>query len=90
MKNTWAIFSRNFENIIQDNYSVDSIKYCNFAYIKGEISINSEPDADGYVTTSKKRVEKIINRIKPGEERRELYVDARDLQSEDSSSDSDY
>lgn len=71
--NSWAIFSRNFENILKDNYSTNSAKYKNFAYVMGEMS-----NDDG----SKKRVGTTVNRIQPGEERRELYVDARDLQSE--------
>ena len=35
-ENTWAIFSKNFENILQDEYSTDETKYCNFAYVAGE------------------------------------------------------
>lgn len=71
--NSWAIFSRNFENILKDNYSTNSTKYKNFAYVMGEVS-----DNDG----TKRRVSTTVNRIKDNEERRELYVDARDIQSE--------
>ena len=71
-ENTWAIFSRNFENILEDRYSTDTTQYCNFAYVAGEI-------ADG---ENKKRVAITVDRVKDGEERRELYVDARDIQSE--------
>lgn len=67
--NTWAIFSRNFENIVDDEYSTDETKYCNYAYVAGEDSGNS-------------RVVVEVNRIQEGEERKELYVDARDIQSE--------
>lgn len=73
-ENAWAIFSRNFENVLKDNYSINSTKYKNFAYVEGEIS-----EENG---TTKRRVNTTVNRIKDGEERRELYVDARDLQSE--------
>ena len=68
-ENTWAIFSRNFENILEDSYSLDETKYCNFAYVAGE-------------TGDKRRVVITIDKIKNGEERKELYVDARDIQSE--------
>lgn len=68
-ENTWAIFSRNFENILEDEYSVDETQYHNFAYVAGEDSGNN-------------RVIVEVNRVKEGEERKELYVDARDLQSE--------
>ena len=75
--NTWAIFSRNFENILDDEYSIDSTKYRNFAYVKGEFEIKSPPDEDGNVTITKKIIERTVNRVKEGEERREIYVDAR-------------
>lgn len=88
--NSWAIFSKNFENILEDEYSTNNTKYCNFAYVKGEIEERSEPDEEGNVTITKKRVDKVINRVKQGEERRELYVDARDLQKDDETSDSEY
>lgn len=67
--NSWAIFSRNFENITEDEYSTDETQYRNFAYVAGE-------GAGG------NRVVVEVNRVKPGEERKELYVDARDIQSE--------
>lgn len=44
----------------------------------------------GNVTITKKRIERTIDRIKPGEERKELYVDARDLQSDENTSASEY
>lgn len=80
--NTWAIFSRNFENILEDEYSMDETKYCNFAYVMGEVEEEIGTDSEGNTIKSKKRVDVIVNRIKEGEERKELYVDARDLQSE--------
>lgn len=75
--NTWAIFSRNFENILQDEYSTDTTKYCNFAYVAGEDKGES-------------RVVIEVNKIKENEERRELYVDARDLQKDDKITDTEY
>lgn len=88
--NSWVIFSRNFENILEDNYCIDNRNYRNFAYVKGEIEVKSAPDEDGNVTITKKRIERTINRIKEGEERKELYVDARDLQSDDNTTASEY
>ena len=76
-KNTWAIFSRNFENILQDEYSTDNTKYCNFAYVAGE-------------EKSENRVIVEVNRIKENEERRELYVDARDLQKSEDTTEAEY
>ena len=67
--NTWAIFSRNFENITQDEYSYDETKYRNFAYVAGE-------------DTGGNRVIVEVDRVKEGEKRKELWVDARDIQSE--------
>ena len=81
-ENTWAIFSRNFENILEDEYSIDPTKYCNFAYVAGEREEVIGQNADGTTKTTKKRIITTVNRIKDGEERKELYVDARDLQSE--------
>lgn len=81
-KNTWAIFSRNFENILEDRYSTDTTQYCNFAYVAGEIDEETGTNEDGTAKTTKKRVVITVDKIKDGEERRELYVDARDIQSE--------
>lgn len=81
-ENTWAIFSRNFENILEDRYSVDVTKYCNFAYVAGEVEEQTGTNEDGSINTTKKRIVITVDRIKEGEERRELYVDARDIQSE--------
>ncbi len=76
-KNTWAIFSRNFENILQDEYSTDTTKYCNFVYVAGE-------------EKAENRVIVEVNRIKENEERRELYVDARDLQKDENTTEAEY
>lgn len=88
--NTWAIFSRNFENILEDEYSNDETKYCNFAYVEGELEEQTQTNEDGSQSTKKRRVEVTVNRIKDGEERKELYVDARDLQKDEGMTDSEY
>lgn len=76
-ENTWAIFSKNFENILQDEYSTDETKYCNFAYVAGE-------------DKAENRVIVEVNKIKENEERKELYVDARDLQKDEETTDEEY
>ncbi len=81
-ENTWAIFSRNFENILENEYSTDNTQYCNFAYIAGEVNEKTGTNEDGTTKTTKKRIIATVDRVKEGEEHRELYVDARDLQSE--------
>jgi len=78
-QNTWAIFSRNFENIVNEEYATDITKYCNFAYVDGE-----ENKQTG------NRVTQTVNRIKQKEERIELYVDARDLQKDENMTDEEY
>lgn len=88
--NTWAIFSRNFENILEDEYSLDTTKYCNFAYVAGEIEEKVGANEEGAEQTIKKRVVETVDRIKEGEERRELYVDARDLQKDEETTEAEY
>lgn len=79
--NTWAIFSKNFENVTDSTYNTDKTKYCNFAYVEGEVQ-----DENG----EKHRVGTTVDRIKEGEERIELYVDARDLQKDEETTDAEY
>lgn len=67
--NTWATFSEKFENIATTSYSRNK-DYKNYAYVAGA----GEGEA---------RVIEIVDQIKVGEPRRELYVDARDLQDTD-------
>lgn len=67
--NSWAIFSDSFYNVKNAQYNRDSSAYKNFAYVAGE----GEGSARVIVT--------VDLRTDPEEERRELYVDARDLQS---------
>ncbi len=77
--NTWAIFSQNFENVLNEEYSTDKTQYCNFAYVAGEEN-----------ETTKIRTIQTVDRIKDGEERRELYVDARDLQKDENTTNEQY
>lgn len=65
-ENPIAIFSSNFENVVNLEYSVDEAEYRNFAYVAGE--------GEG--------PERIVAEVDctNGEERREVYIDARDLQ----------
>ena len=79
--NTWAIFSRNFENITDSEYNTDSTQYRNYAYVEGEVN-----EEDG----TKTRVSTIVDIRKNGEERLELYVDARDLQKDEETTDIEY
>lgn len=79
--NTWAIFSRNFENITDSEYNTDSTQYRNYAYVEGELT-----EEDG----TKTRVNTIVDIRKEGEERLELYVDARDLQKDEETTDIEY
>lgn len=81
--NTWAIFSQNFENILEDEYLADETKYCNFAYVAGEVDEETGTNEDGTTKTNKKRIITTVDRVKDGEERKELYIDARDIQSEE-------
>ena len=75
--NAWATFCKNYENIQNDSYSTDNSQYKNFAYVAGE-------------GTGQKRIVVEVNKVQPGEERKELYVDARDLQQNDGMTDALY
>ena len=66
--NPYVIFSPNFENIINSNYLEDKVTLKNVALVAGE-------DRD------RNRKIKIVG-SGSGIDRRELYVDARDIQSE--------
>ncbi len=68
--NSWAIFSNSFYNIRNVVYNRNSSSYKNFAYIAG-----AGEGANRVIVT--------VDLRQPGEERKELYVDARDLQQED-------
>ena len=67
-ENSWAIFSDAFRNIKNAQYDRDESDYKNFAYVAGE--------GEG----AARKVIGVDVRQEPDEERRELWVDARDLQ----------
>jgi len=69
-ENSWAVFSNSFYNIRNVIYNRNDVNYKNFAYVAGE-----GEGADRVVIEVDLREE--------GEERRELYVDARDLRRQD-------
>lgn len=66
--NSWAIFSDSFRNIKNAQYDRDESDCKNFAYVAGE--------GEG----SARKIVEVDIRSSPDEERRELWVDARDLQ----------
>lgn len=70
-KNSWAVFSNAFYNIRDVVYNRNSASYKNFAYVAGA--------GEG----SSRIVVEVDIRTDPEEERREIYVDARDLQQQD-------
>lgn len=70
-ENSWAIFSNSFYNIRDAIYNRDASSYKNFAYVAGE--------GEG----SARVIVEVDLRDDKSEERREIFVDARDLQSED-------
>ena len=67
--NSWAIFSDSFYNVKNAVYDRDESECKNFAYVAGE--------GEGAARV----IVEVDIRSNPNEERRELYVDARDLQS---------
>lgn len=69
-ENSWAIFSNSFYNIRNVIYNRNESSYKNFAYVAG-----AGEGSDRVIVT--------VDIRQPGEERSELYVDARDLQQED-------
>lgn len=71
-ENSWAIFSNSFYNVRNVTYNRNSSSYKNYAYVAGE--------GEG----SNRVVVTVDNRA-PGEERKEIWVDARDLQQQDAS-----
>lgn len=68
--NSWAIFSDSFYNVKNAVYDRDESDCKNFAYVAGE--------GEG----SSRTIVEVDIRSSEDEERRELWVDARDLQSE--------
>lgn len=73
--NSWAVFSNSFYNIKNINYEMVDSTYKNYAYVAGE--------GEGTDRT----VVEVDIRSSTSEKRRELFVDARDLQSKYSDED---
>ena len=69
-ENSWAIFSNSFYNIRNAVYNRNESSYKNFAYVAGA----GEGSNRKIIT---------VDLRQPGEERLEIWVDARDLQEED-------
>lgn len=69
-ENSWAIFSNGFRNVKTIDYHRDSTNYANVAYVAGE---GEGEDRVMVIVDIREDPEK--------EERREMYVDARDLQN---------
>ncbi len=74
-ENSWAIFSDSFYNIKNAQYDRDESDCKNVAYVAGE--------GEG----ADRKVIEVDARQSPDEERRELWVDARDLQQHSNSVD---
>ncbi len=68
-ENSWAIFSDSFYNVKNAVYDRDESEYKNFAYVAGEGEGSARVIVEVDLCSS------------ADEERREVYVDARDLQS---------
>ena len=69
-ENSWAVFSNSFYNIRNVAYNRNTSSYKNFAFVAGA----GQGVGRAVIT---------VDLRQPGEERKELYVDARDLQQED-------
>ena len=68
-QNTFSVFSSSFGNLLTTEYVYDREGYYNFAYVAGE-------------ETGANRVIVEVDHVPEGEERREVFIDARDLRSE--------
>lgn len=71
-ENSWAVFSDSFDNIRGTTYKRDSNSYKNVAFVAGE------EKEDGT-----RAIIEVDIRKSQTEKRKELYVDARDIQSKD-------
>lgn len=72
----YVLFSDEFRNIVNPKYELNTTGYANYAYVAGQ----GEGSARVIVTVDQTG----------GEPRRELWVDARDLQQADGQTDADY
>lgn len=68
--NNYAVFSEEYENISNLNYTINSDDYVNYLFIAGE----GEGTNRTFIT---------LDLSKEGEELKELYIDAKDLQKTD-------
>lgn len=66
-ENTFAVFSSSFGNLLTTDYTYDKQDYYNFAYVAGE-----GEGAERTVVT--------VDQVPEDEDRREIFIDARDLQ----------
>lgn len=71
-ENSWAVFSNSFCNIRSVQYERNISSYKNFAYVAGE--------GEG----ANRVIVEVDMRASPDEVRKEIWVDAKDLQKEDS------
>lgn len=78
MGNVPVIFSESISNIERTSYDLDNKKYCNVAYVAGEGEESNRKWYEVYKYEENKQKEK-------GWKRSELWIDARDIQSESSS-----
>lgn len=69
-ENSWAIFSNSFFNIRNVVYNRNSSSYRNYAYVAGE------GEGEDRITVT-------VDLRQGGEERKELWVDARDIRRQD-------
>lgn len=76
-ENPFAIFSDDYENVESPSYSYNNRDFKNFAYVAGE---------------EKEDVARVIVEVDQtnGEERREVWIDARDLRKEEETTDEAY
>lgn len=76
--NTPVVFSQSLSNIARTDYEFRTEKYCNVAYVAGE---GEEDKRKWYEVYQKKEVTAGME-TKTGWQRNELWIDARDIQSE--------
>lgn len=74
--NTYVVFSPDFENLIDSNYYDSNRGLKNAALVAGE-----DPNVLGNQTGTRRTYE--VSGSETGLDRREMFVDARDIQSED-------
>lgn len=68
-----VVFSQNFSNIARTDYTLDNKEYCNIAYVAGEGIGNERYWYETYQDDGN---------VQKGWNRNELWIDARDIQSE--------